>query len=526
MKSVTMLLEASLLVGNAQYRRGRPPRWKRSGLFPLHAVVSMCSQGMNELVARTLQFIRLHGLLERGEEVLVGLSGGPDSVALALVLLELSRCGALPLRIRLAHLNHCLRGAESDADEEFCRRFAARHSLPIETARVAVREAVRRGESLEETARRVRYRFLTQLARQQRVRSVVLGHQADDVAETVVMRLLRGCGLRGLGALPPERPAGGGEDGVRIVRPLLELQKADLLEFLCRRGEPYRVDSSNRRLEFQRNRIRHDLLPVLKRCCPGFAPASLCALNRAAVELNALLDEMLDRRWNALCVEARPDAVGLDAGHYRRLPPPLRKRAVRRALKQLLPGPHSQPGLTRKHYDEAAELADRPVGAAIALPGGLLARREHGLLYISRPSAGSCARSARLEVPGTTVVDWAGLTLRTEALPAQRLDNATRQAGPHEAFLSLEALSMPLSVRRRRPGDRFHPLGAPGGRKLKEFFIDRKVPRHQRDRTALLVDAAGRIAWVVGHEIAEPFKLTGARERILHLVASRPDAAG
>jgi len=196
---------------------------------------------MNDLVRRVVEFVSREALLRPGDGVVVGLSGGADSVALALLLEEVSRSGALPMRLVLAHLNHCLRGAESDADEEFCRGFARRESLELEAARVPVAERVRPGESLEQAARRVRFRFLLDVARRRGFRAVALGHHADDVAETVLMRLLRGCGLWGLGALAPVRAWGGEGDAVRIIRPLLELRKAELLAFLARRGQGWRM---------------------------------------------------------------------------------------------------------------------------------------------------------------------------------------------------------------------------------------------------------------------------------------------
>jgi len=453
--------------------------------------------------------------------VLVGLSGGPDSVSLALILQELASTGALPLRLRLAHLNHCLRGSESDADEEFCRRFAERAALRIEVARVPIREAAEAGESLEAAARRVRFAFLLRAARRQGLSVVALGHHADDVAETVLMRLLRGCGLRGLGALAPARPADGRAPALHIVRPLLELRKADLLEFLSARGEPWRLDSSNAQRQFERNRIRHELLPELERRCPSFERDGLCALNLAAVEANSLLDEMLEARWPRLCVEEGPDGVVLDASCYRSLPVPLRALAVRRAIRTVQPQRHYPPGLTHEHYEAAARLADRPVGTDLSVPGGLSARREHGVIYIRRGEPAATWAGVRLPVPGTVRFGDREVTISAEVLPAPPggVASLIGRAGPREVFLALDAVELPLTVRVRRPGDRFHPLGAPGERKLKEFFINRKVPRHLRDRTPLVADGSGRIVWVVGHEIAEPARLSGAAPRVLHLRA-------
>lgn len=475
---------------------------------------------MDDLSVRAVEFIRRNGLLAPRQGLLVGFSGGPDSVALVLILEELADSGDLPLEVHLAHLNHCLRGGESDADEAFCRRFARQHGLPIETGRVDVAELAGRGRSLEEAARGARYGFLTQVAREKGLKTIALAHHADDVAETVLMRIMRGCGIRGLGAMAPSRPAGGDSQPLRIVRPLLELRKVELLGFLERRGQPFCKDGSNLDTAYLRNRIRHQVIPVLERTWPELNVEALCALNAAAVRINAAMDTVLDGQWGALCKDAGSGAVALDAEAYAALPQELRKLAVRRAL-VVLAGEDRPPGLSRGHYDRVASLATRPVGAELSLPGGVSARREHGLIYLTSGRRASPVGPLDLPVPGSLVVQSAGLSITSELMtcPAEGQGDLISRAGPHEVFLSLDAIELPLAVRSRRPGDRFHPLGAPGVRKLKEFFIDRRVPLHERDCTPLVVDAAGRIAWVVGHAIAEPFKLTDISGPVLHLTA-------
>lgn len=475
---------------------------------------------MDDLTTKALEFVRGHSLLRPGQGVLVGLSGGPDSVALTLMLEEFASSGGPPLDIHLGHLNHGLRGEESDADEEFCRRFAAEHSLDIETGRVEVAQMVRPGRSIEAAARKARYAFLTELARSKGLDTIALGHHADDVAETVLMRIMRGCGIRGLGALAPVRPAGPAHAGMRIIRPLLELTRDELLDFLKRRGQPFRTDSSNLDTAFLRNRVRGEIIPALQRDSSVSMTEALCALNAAALKINALMDALLDAEWETLCVRADAGAVALEAGGYARLAPGLRKLAVRRALTMLAPADRP-PGLSRQHYEAAAELAGRPVGTKLTLPGGFTACHEHGLIFLSAGGGEAGVSPVELPVPGSVALEDVGLSITSEVTvpPPVGQQELIARSGPREIFLSLEALELPLAVRSRRPGDRFHPLGAPGARKLKEFFIDRKVPRHERDRTPLVVDASGRIAWVVGHAIAEAFKLTGSETSILHLSA-------
>ena len=477
---------------------------------------------MDRLLETVMQFVERKGLLGPGEGVLVGFSGGPDSVALAVVLQELSSSGRLPLQVRLAHLNHCLRGEESEAEEQFCRRFARERDVPIDVRRADVRGALSRGGSLEAAARTIRYQFLLQTARQLGVNKVAVAHHADDVAETVLLRILRGCGLRGLGAMAPARPAGAPGEDLYLVRPLLTLRKAELLDYLRAAGQDYCHDSSNENTDFVRNRIRHELIPHLSRRYATFSTGSLCALNEAALEVTHLVDELVDRNWSRLCVADEPGELVFDNEVYRTMTLAERKAAVRRVSLRLCGGAAMAPALGSEHYNAAAGLAMMGVGSQVALPGGITARMEHGLVCFRTGSADRKLASRELQVPGELYLDEAGIWISCEVLGRGRMTPpvAAEIAGPWEVYLSLDALVLPLQVRGRRPGDRFHPLGAGGERKLKEFLIDRKVPRHLRDRIPLVVAADGTIAWVVGHRIGDRFKLTGNDGSILHVRAA------
>jgi len=468
---------------------------------------------------RALSLIRRENLLARGDGVLIGLSGGPDSVALTLVLEEISSAGDLPLKVHLAHLNHCLRGAESDEEEGFCREFSHRHTLPLTVERIDVRAAAGGSASLEASARRLRYDFLRETAAQLGLTKVATGHHADDVAETVLMRLIRGCGIHGLGALQPSRPLC--PDGkMLIVRPLLELKKAELLDYVRRQGETWCTDSSNADASFLRNRIRHELLPLLSRYA-GFSVESLCALNRAAAEAAELLDDIVAARWDKLCREQGPGFLAFDIAAYRSLRPVERKTAVRHAVKRLGKADGKAPALRAEHYDAVSALAGSSVGAAVSLPASMVARREHDCLYLGEARAKGPLRPRELTVPGRVSLGEIALRLAAEVLSGSEMkpEIARRNAGKFDVFVRLDGMALPLAVRGRQAGDRFQPLGAGGRCKLKDFFIDNKVPLHRRDQAPLVVTARDEIVWVVGWRIAEPFKLSGCEKRVLHLQA-------
>ena len=474
---------------------------------------------MSQLLTRVLKFIRTHRLFQGGDRVLVAFSGGPDSVALALILRELMAETGAPGRLVLAHLNHRLRGDESDRDETFCRRFAEQHDMPIEVSRMDVaRIAEEQGGSLEEVARRLRYGFLRRTARDAGVRIVATGHQADDVAETVLLRLLRGASMQGLGALAPARPLG---EGVRLVRPLLQVRRSELLRYLESRQQPYCVDSSNQDTAFTRNRIRQKLIPALERDFPTFSVESLCALNQSALESRAALEKLAEKLWASARRESHDTGVALSAAALAEAPPAVRKGVARLALQELT---GRKPDLRTEHYEALAALPDQDVGAELDLPGGLLARREQGIVYFAPRGEATALPPRRLEIPGSVELPEANIRIECEESPeAFTPAQATLNASRWQVYVSRESLAPPLTVRSRRPGDVFHPLGAPGSVKLKDFFINSKVARHRRDTIPLVIDARGNIVWVVGRRIAEGVRLPDGGTRAVKLRASPMD---
>lgn len=472
---------------------------------------------MDDLCNRVAAFVRNLGLLEAGGHVLVAFSGGPDSVALVLILGELSSSGRLPLDLRLAHLNHRLR-EEADEEEDFCRRFAREQGLPLTVERADVGRLARGcNGSVESVARRVRYEFLARTARAVAAPTVATAHHADDVAETVLMRLLRGAGVRGLGAMRPRRPLC---DDIALVRPLMNVRKHRLIAYLEDHGQPFCRDTSNRDTDYVRNRVRHRLIPLLQGEYPHFSVESLVALNEAAIETADLVEGAVDELWPALRVECEEGAVVLDAAVYEQAPPAVRKAAAARALRRLgMPDPLP---LRAEHYRALAGLAGRGPGFGVSLPGGLHARREHGVLHFGRPGGRAAPPSRELPVPGSVEAPECGYRINARICPEEVGPQEARQrASEREVFLAAERVRTPLNVRTRRPGDRFHPLGAPGRKRLKEFFIEARVPRHRRDRIALVTDAQDRIVWVVGHRIDDRFRLLAAGQPVLHLQACR-----
>ena len=466
---------------------------------------------MQPLIARVRRTIRRHDLVPRGTRVLVALSGGSDSVALLHLLLELQREGELCVA-GLAHLNHQLRGGASDQDEAFCRAVADSASLPIVVDRLDVAAAARRSRhSIEHTARRLRYEFLHRAAASLTADRIAVGHTQNDQAETFLLRMLRGAGPVGLAGIRPRV-------GI-VVRPLLHVEREDLRAYLNEHGVEFREDASNRDVAIPRNRVRHELLPVLR---DRFSPGIIQTLSRVAEiarEDADYLDELV-RRAQASVIRPGPDGLVIDVPALRACPAPVARRIVRTAM--LLAAPDRFIGFDA--VDAVLALADNLSDATrVDAPGQraerygetVVLRCRHGRT-VAAGSPKTASFSYSLEVPGEVVLREAACQISAEVVPSGLADERWRGAAD-QAAVAAAALAGPLTVRSRHRGDIFRPLGLHGRKKLQDFFVDRKVDRAQRDRVPLVVDCQDRIVWVAGYAVGEEFRVTDPAKPVVIL---------
>jgi len=465
------------------------------------------------LQQRVVDTIRRHALLRDGARVLAALSGGADSVALLLLLRELHAAGVLAVA-GAAHLHHGLRGAEADADEAFCAALAARVGVPFASERADVAALARaQKRSTEDAARVARYAFLNRAATSLSADAIAVAQTRDDQAETFLLRLLRGAGTRGLGGI---RPRVG-----RVIRPLLDVDRAELREYLAARAEAWREDGTNRDLAIPRNRVRHDLIPYLE---SQFSPAVTAVLARSAAlardDEDFLHDRAIELAGRIVLTDERTQ-ISVDAPGLAAAAPALSSRVVRHLLEHLAPGR----ALSFDHVDAVLALAGAGGPAAVSLPGIDAVRAGGAVLLRARSSSGrGPERPAAantfvfsLSIPGEVHLAASGLVVEAERLEADTERQRKWAARGAEVGVAAGGLTLPLAVRTRRPGDRFHPLGAPGPRKLQDFFVDRKVARADRDAVPLVVDGRDRIVWVVGQSVAEDFRVTDPSRGVILL---------
>ena len=463
-----------------------------------------------DLCHRVLRTVRMHRMVSHGGRVLVALSGGADSIAMLHLLRELETTGVLTIA-GVAHFNHRLRGAAADADERFCRDVAASLDLPIEVDSTDVRAlAAAEGRSLEDAARTARYAFLEAAADRLEAEAIAVGHSVEDQAETFLLRLLRGAGPRGLAGI---RPRTG-----RVVRPLIEISRQELRDYVQERQLAFREDESNADLSIARNAVRHRLLPVLQAFSPSVADVLAREADIAREDEDFLSQTAIDLA-SSIVLDTK-HGIEVEIESVRALHPALASRVVREALDRAAPGQF----FGRDHIRSTLTLMDAPVngaGAALSLPG-LSVRREGGRLVFggSRLEPFSNSFQFPLSIPGEVALPGWTVSAQAESEKGDRSFSA--------AAVSVAAvMKLPLVVRSRKPGDRFRPLGMGGqGRKLQDFLVDRKVSRSERDTLPLVVDSDDRIVWVVGQSVAEDFRVTDTSQGVILLKAKRLGGEG
>jgi tRNA(Ile)-lysidine synthase len=469
-------------------------------------------QSMLKTIRKTVENA---SMLAPGDHLLLAVSGGPDSVALMRVLTLLS--AEYQLHLTTAHLNHGLRGAESKGEEEFVRDLCTGLGMACICKTVDIRALQRgSGRSLEETCREERYRFLDEAAEMCGARKIATGHHRDDQAETVLINLLRGSGLEGLKGIKPVR------DG-RIVRPLLNVGKKEILEFLNREGLTYMIDSSNLAPLFLRNRIRNELIPYLK---AHYNPQIVTGLCRMA-EIIRCDDDYLQNavrhilhRWGII---PGKDEILLPIYAFQRLHVAIQRRIIKFLLETGLP---SGNGVGYHHIEAVLALAQSSYHKCTSLDLPVLIRveKEESTLRIKRVNTRQARKNKNIYLMHTTAysypVEVPGIVHLREIdrhIHFEFVDNpghSEMTSHPRVGFLDYSRISPPLVLRNFAPGDRIEPLGMTKTKKIKTFLIDRKVPRQSRGRIPLLVDTQS-VLWIAGELISNRVKVTEQTKKVL-----------
>jgi tRNA(Ile)-lysidine synthase len=443
--------------------------------------------------------------LRRSSSILVGLSGGADSVALTCALLDLRE--RLNFRIVAAHLNHRIRGDEADRDEKFVRSMCARLGIELIVERADGLDASISTANLEERARDARREFLLRVADRVQADFVALGHHRDDQAETVLMRLMRGAGAAGMAAMA-ERGSS------RLIRPMLSISRAEIREYLHARAIPFVEDSSNSSRDILRNRIRADLLPMLER---DYAPGLGGRLVELADEMRSLDDlvtALAARELDAMCI----GGDSLDVSGFGVVNRAVQAVAIRLFLSERI---GSLRRISRAHVEAIRELILKGGPSdSIDLPGGWRAERAYNLVRLvnaNQRKADTEEFSVPIAVEGLTIVEAAGFKFEASTIAAA--DAPMPDSLSVAIFDAAKIADAGIVARNFMNGDRIHPIGMRGTRKVHDVFVDRKLPRARRQRFPVVM-VGDTIAWLPGLARADCALVTKTTETALRVEAS------
>lgn len=483
------------------------------------------------VLTKVCQAIERFGLLAGGGTVVVGVSGGPDSLCLLHALNRLRLVYGIELHV--AHLDHRIRGLESQEDAAFVARLAEEWGLPATVeARDVPRLARESKLAIEEAARQARYSFLAQVALAVGANRIAAGHNADDQTETIVMHWLRGAGLAGLRGMLPQTDLGemrleaAWPDHpplhLQLIRPLLEIPRAEIEAYCLEHGLKPRFDHSNLDTTYYRNRLRHELIP----CLESYNPNIQEILRRSAWVISGdydFLQAELARVWPVVVSSELEEAITFDLDRWRALPTSQQRSILREAVHRLR---RSLRNINWIHIENALwALRAKPAGTQVTLPQGLMlsigyrdftVADEGYVPEVDWPLL--LVESLPVAVPGVTQLPDSGWCLEAAVIEREEFgEHCLDNPDPWQAFLDYQRAGSELVLRQRRSGDRFQPLGLGGHEKsLHTFMIDHKIPRPLRGFVPI-VASSRHIVWVAGWRIDERAKITAATQHVLHL---------
>ncbi|GIP24819.1 tRNA lysidine(34) synthetase TilS [Paenibacillus sp. J22TS3] len=476
----------------------------------------MEDMNMNQLVAYLRRMASKYDLWSPGDCIVVAVSGGPDSVALLHALHHIAKDSKAKLNLVCAHVNHGFRGKESDSEAEFVRGIAKDLGIPFELGSYDVPAYMEEsGLSVQTAAREKRYEFLHRTAQHYNASSIALAHHGDDQAETVMLRLLRGTGMSGLAGMRVKRR----EKNVELIRPLLRIYKTDLIQVCRNSGLEYVTDSSNLSNKYARNAVRLDVLPFLGQY-NGQLAESLNRLAEVAGEEDDYMQQAVKEAYAAMVSQVQGGSC-FPVKEFARLHVALQRRLIKLIL-NYLPLNTDDMDFVKIEAIREGVLQEHPTNWTLDLGGGLRCIREYNTVSILPETTDQVKQeyTYRLEeVPARLPLPEAGRELRITIRPVnlQSAQPDWKTAGSEEALFDADKINYPLIVRSRKPGDIMKVMGLNGSKKVKDIFIDQKIPPSVRSKIPIVTDASGRILWLPGVRRSAHAAVGSSTSSILHM---------
>jgi tRNA(Ile)-lysidine synthase len=447
-------------------------------------------------------FIRQNNLLPNGSKALLAVSGGADSVALLKILFNLKLSGKIDNVFYIAHINHQLRGEKSLEDEEFVKTLAKQHNLPVTVERVDVKKYAKGKKlSIETAARFLRLEKLAAIAKKNNCSCVATAHQKNDNAETVIHRLLRGTGFKGLAGIRPKTvlnlSAGAlaKVDGTTFIRPLLCLDRNEIEDYLASQNIKWQTDHTNLDCRFTRNRIRHRLIPFLQKRSADNIVESLFVLSQRCLALSEKIESRAKAAEKKCVIEQLEHFISVDIEKFNAYPSFLKVEIIQNALQRCGIGLQK---ITNEHYGRIIKfLKEGRTGKTLQLPDKAIIKKQQGSFYLGRPQPpAEELESVLLKIPGCVrFADW---IIETEILPSDKLDIETIRNNKNNfvEWFDFEQIKLPLTVRCRQEGDKFKPFGLDASKKIGKFITSAKLDPDQKKKTFLVCDNE-KILWLV-----------------------------
>lgn len=461
-----------------------------------------------EVLERVYTEIARYKMVTEGQRVVVGVSGGPDSVVLLHILYCLEK--RLGISLYAAHLNHMFRGEEAKGDVLFVQAICSQWGIPCIAAERDVPDyAMNKGLSSQVAARELRYQFFGEVLNNIGGHKIALAHHANDQAESVLMNIFRGSGLNGLAGINPIR------DNL-YIRPLLKIRRDEIEQYCQQHGLSYRIDSSNLKTKYRRNKIRHHLIPLLEK---EYAPGIVAILSRMTDQVreeDEFLEGLAYEMYQRVLLDMDGSALALDRKELMNQSTVLLRRIIRIAYQQLN---GSKQGLAFEHVDNLISHLKR--GGAeriIEMPAGIKVRLALDRVDFSKNfiEAQSVKASYDLELPGSVTIE--NIKISTRIINKDEMPLTPQELPSNMAAIDYHSVAQPLEVRFRQKGDVFIPFGLGRKVKLKKFMIDRKIPKHLRDKIPLIVEKnSQRIIWVAGIRLADHIGLTSLTQKVILL---------
>jgi len=434
---------------------------------------------------KVLKNIIEYGMVETGDTILAAVSGGPDSMAMLMSLVNLRE--RLGFRLAIAHVNHGVRGELADRDQRFVEETAGKLNIPYHTINVdMVAHGKELGISSEEAGRLLRYDFFRKVLAGYGKGRIAVAHNMNDQAETVLFRIMRGTGIDGLKGMSFNQ-----DD---VIRPLLNITRDEIEGYIKDNGIQTVEDHTNLQTVYTRNRIRLELLPYIMENFNPNIIEGLFRMSLLATEDSTIIEDAVEKKYNSVVKNKSYNSIIFSGSHFMMESTPLKKRLIRKAVLGIKGTLH---GIEEKHISSVLELFQNGrTGSTLDLPGGIIARVSYDELSIERSrSAREVLPEVRITLGDNMITEW-GLLIKVENTERAETDGR----GKFTVTIDGDKLEGTMILRQRRDGDRFSPVGLIGSKKLKDYFIDRKVPRDQRDTIPIISDSKG-IVWVAGHSV-------------------------